>query len=209
MTDAIAVADHFGLDRFYSVGVSTGGAYALAVAAAAPDRVLGVVACCSMTDMSNRRARSTMPAGASEVWDAADRDGAIAAAAAQFGEDGSRMLSGPEGAEPIELAAADMALLTNPDFLEPFLGSMSAQFAHGVAGYTDDRLADGPGWVTFDVAAVTCPVTLLHGTSDTIVDPMQATVTAELIPHATLRWVDGAGHLSVISEIIPALLELN
>src|SRR5258708_7816370 len=50
-SDALAVADHLGMSEFVTVGVSTGGAYALAVAALAPGRVRGVVACCSMTDM--------------------------------------------------------------------------------------------------------------------------------------------------------------
>jgi pimeloyl-ACP methyl ester carboxylesterase len=50
--EALAVADHLGIDRFMTVGISTGGAYALAVAALAPpDRVLAAVPCCSMTDM--------------------------------------------------------------------------------------------------------------------------------------------------------------
>src|SRR5690349_5333603 len=51
--DALAVADHLGIDQFYAVGVSTGGAYALSTAAIAPDRVLGVVACCALTDLRN------------------------------------------------------------------------------------------------------------------------------------------------------------
>ena len=46
--EALAVADHLGIGQFAVVGTSTGGAYALALT---PDRVLGVVACCSMTDV--------------------------------------------------------------------------------------------------------------------------------------------------------------
>jgi pimeloyl-ACP methyl ester carboxylesterase len=49
--DALAVADELGIDKFIAIGVSTGGAYALALAALLPDRVLAAVACCSMTDM--------------------------------------------------------------------------------------------------------------------------------------------------------------
>ena len=54
--DALAVADHLGIGQFVAAGTSTGGAYALALAALAPERVEGVVACCSMTDMRGRRA---------------------------------------------------------------------------------------------------------------------------------------------------------
>lgn len=43
-TDLLAVADHLGLDRFAVSGISGGGPHALAVAAAAPDRVSAVIA---------------------------------------------------------------------------------------------------------------------------------------------------------------------
>jgi pimeloyl-ACP methyl ester carboxylesterase len=42
--EALAVAGHLGIGMFAVVGTSTGGAYALALAALAPQRVLGVVA---------------------------------------------------------------------------------------------------------------------------------------------------------------------
>ena len=58
--EALAVADHLGIGPFATVGISTGGAYALALAALAPARVLGVVACCSMTDMRWPEGRATM-----------------------------------------------------------------------------------------------------------------------------------------------------
>ncbi len=59
--DGIAVADHLGIDRFVAVGVSTGGAYALALAALHPDRVLGVLACCALTDMQWEEGRDLDP----------------------------------------------------------------------------------------------------------------------------------------------------
>lgn len=58
--DALAVADRLRLERFVTVGTSTGGAYALAVAALAPGRAIGAVACCSVTDMRYEPARETM-----------------------------------------------------------------------------------------------------------------------------------------------------
>ena len=92
VADMLDVADQISIDRFATVGVSTGGVYALALAALAPDRVLGVVACCSMTDMSWSPGRATMsPPHAHAVWDAPDRDAAIAAATNAHGENGSKM----------------------------------------------------------------------------------------------------------------------
>src|SRR5262245_25902620 len=58
--DGLAVADELGLTRFAAVGVSTGGSYSLALAALAPERVLGVVACCALTDMRWTEGKAAM-----------------------------------------------------------------------------------------------------------------------------------------------------
>ena len=64
-------------------------------------------------------------------------------------------------------------------------------FAQGVAGYVDDRRADGPGWGSFDVGAVRAPTIVLHGREDSIVDVAQAAHTASLVPGARLKVVAG------------------
>jgi len=77
-----------------------------------------------------------------------------------------------------------------------------------VQGYVDDRLADGVGWTSFDVSSVSCPVVVLHGSDDTIVDPVNAHHTASLLPQATLRIELGRGHLSVIAFVVEPLIGL-
>lgn len=192
VSDALAVADHLVIDRFVTVGVSTGGAYALAAAALAPDRVIGVVACCSMTDMRCAQCRSTMSkAHVLAVWDAGDREAALAAAVAAHGEDGSRM-----GDIVTVVCPSDLALFRDARWMAGQMAAMPAMFAHGLVGYTDDRLADGCGWVSFDVGAITCPVTVLHGGSDALVDVAHAHHTAGLIPHARLRVFEALGHFT-------------
>ena len=89
-----AVADALGVQRFLAVGVSTGGAYALALAALAPDRVRGVVTCCAMSDMRHQPSRDTMSKlHCHDVWNAVDRTAAIEAARAGFGDDGSQLMN--------------------------------------------------------------------------------------------------------------------
>lgn len=203
-SDALAVADHLAIERFVTVGVSTGGAYALAAAALAPDRVIGVVACCSMTDMRCAECRSTMSKPhVVSVWDAGDRDAALAAAVAAHGENGSKM-----GDIVAVLCPSDLALFRNPDWMTAEMAAMPAMFAHGLEGYTDDRLADGCGWVSFDVGAVTCPVTVLHGGSDALVDVTHAHHTAGLISQARLRVFEPLGHFSIVNEVIPSIAEI-
>ncbi len=200
--DALAVADHLGVSAFLTVGLSTGGAYALALAALARDRVLGALVCCAMTDIRNIEARATMSRPhALAVWDAPDRDAAIAAAVEAHGIDGSKILSSNEGPP---LPASDQAMLTSP-WGRAWMSSVPAMFAHGLEGYTDDRIADGPGWVDFDVATVVCPVIVLHGAADVITTIVHAEHTARIVPGSELRICDMLGHFSIEDEIVPTL----
>jgi pimeloyl-ACP methyl ester carboxylesterase len=204
--DGLAVADHLGIERFMAVGVSTGGAYALALAASAPERVIGVVACCALSDMRWPEGRALMTGGRTlEIWQAADRDAAMAIATEVFGADGSNMAAmvGEAG-----LAPADATLLTDEEFVRAWMAGLPQMFAHGVAGYVDDRRADGQGWASFDVTKVSCPAIVVHGEADTIVPVAHARRTAALVPGAELLIFADHGHLSVVAEVIPAALSL-
>ena len=140
--DALAVADELGIDQFLTAGMSTGAAYTLALAALAPDRVTGVVVGCGMTDMRHPASRAGMPGPSTHgIWEAPDRETAITIATEAFGTDGSKMFAGLA-----DLPASDIATLTAPEALASATVKQAQSFAHGVQGYVDDRLADGPGW---------------------------------------------------------------
>jgi pimeloyl-ACP methyl ester carboxylesterase len=204
--EALAVADHLGIGRFAVVGVSTGGAFALALAVLAAERVLGVVACCSMTDTRWPEGRATMSRPhVHAVWEAPDRAAALAAATDAHGEGGSKMRGGGMAAA---LARSDVALFRDPEWMKAARAEFPAMFAHGLEGYTDDRLADGAGWATFDVTSIRCPVTVLHGGSDRMVDVIHARHTAELVPGAELVIFDDLGHFSIVTKVVPAIVNL-
>ncbi|HVT78287.1 MAG TPA: alpha/beta hydrolase, partial [Acidimicrobiales bacterium] len=195
--DALAVADALGVEQFFAVGVSTGGAYALATASIAPDRVRGVVACCALTDLRNTEVKQQMVAMTdwSKIFDASSRDEALALAVDQFGEDGSKLADPTAMAEQsISLAPQDEKLFADPTYLVGMLEGLPPMFAWGVEGYADDRLADGPGWGSFDVEAVRCPVVVLHGSADTICPVVNAHATAAIVPGAWLRLTPDDGH---------------
>jgi pimeloyl-ACP methyl ester carboxylesterase len=205
--DALAVVDGLGVDQFLTVGESTGGAYALALAALVPDRVLGVVACCAMTDMRHEPSRSTMSRPHSHaVWDAPDRPSALAAAIDAHGKGGSKLRGG--GMNEV-LAPSDVALFSDPVWQQETEAVFREMFAQGLVGYTDDRLADGGGWVAFDVTAITCPVTVLHGEMDKICDVINAHHTAEVVPNARLVVYDDLGHFSIENQLIAAIGDLS
>jgi pimeloyl-ACP methyl ester carboxylesterase len=205
--DALAVADHLGIDRFAVSGSSTGGSYAVALAALAPERVTAMLLCCAMTDMRWAEGRRLVGGSgrSGDIWAAPDRATAIEIAREFWGDDGIRpAISG--GAET--LAPADAALFTDPEVVRAVLIGLQESFAWGVQGYVDDRIADGAGWGELDLGAVTCPTTIVHGTDDRLVDVRVAHHNKELLPHARLRIVEGLGHFSIGTEAVPALLDL-
>jgi pimeloyl-ACP methyl ester carboxylesterase len=204
--EALAVADRLGIDRFVTVGVSTGGSYALALAALVPDRVLGAVACCSVTDVRYAPARATMsPPHTHAVWDAPDRDAAIAAATESHGERGSKLQGGGMDAA---LPPSDLALFRDPTWMAHAMAGFPAMFAHGLEGYADDRIADRDGWVTFDVATITCPVVVLHGALDRMAAVVHAHHTAAIVPGAQLVVHDELGHFSIEDEVVPTIVRM-
>ncbi|HTO54475.1 MAG TPA: alpha/beta hydrolase [Myxococcota bacterium] len=206
VNDGLTVASHLGVREFLCVGVSTGGAYALALAAATP-RARGVIACCALSDMRSPELRSRMLENPGMgIWRAESRDAAIAFATDLMGADGSKLFA-PGGAAS-NLPPSDLALMADPAFMAGMASAFPAMFAFGVQGYADDRLADGPGWGSFDVKEIRCPVTVLHGASDSICPVEHARHTASVVPGARLEIRPELGHFSIISEVLGELARL-
>jgi pimeloyl-ACP methyl ester carboxylesterase len=106
------------------------------------------------------------------------------------------------------LAPSGLALFGDPEWMKEAMAGFPAMFAHGLQGYTDDRLADGAGWVTLDVNSIQCPVTVLHGGGDRMVDVIHAHHTAEIVPGAELAVFEDHGHFSIVTEVVPAISNL-
>lgn len=205
--DVLDIADQLSVDQFATVGVSTGGAYALAIAAIAPDRVTGVVLAGAVTDMAFAPARETMSRPhAHDVWDAPDRAAALAAAVAAHGEHGEKMTDGNLYAA---LPPADQAILRDQEWARHTRDGLPSWFARGLEGYTDDRIADRDGWASFDVRRITRPVVVLQGSDDIMTPPIHGMHTASIVPTATLRLLPGHGHFSVESLIVAELARLQ
>lgn len=208
---AIAVADKLGVGQFLAVGISTGGAYALSLAGLYPERVLGVATGCAMTDMSHVPAAESMPL-VGYVGLAGSREQSIARAQERFGENGQGPTSGPFAGNPwsdFSWTDADLEVIA-ASAATPILAEQkrAAKFAYGVEGYVDDRRADAGGWGSFDVAAVRCPVVIVHGESDTLVPVLAALHTKSLVKQAELRLFPKLGHLSIGEATVAALGDL-
>jgi pimeloyl-ACP methyl ester carboxylesterase len=201
--DALAVVDRLGIDSFAAVGLSTGGAYALALASTSP-RVIAAVACCAVSDMRWAEGKA-MNVCCHPVWSAGNRDEALAITTTLFGERGANVLPplGPAGLDP-----SDQALFRQPAVLSWWTSIVPEMFTYGPAGFADDRLADAHGWGTFDVTKITCPVTVVHGVNDGMIPVANAHHTAAIVPGATLRLFEHRGHMSIADKLVEVTAEL-
>jgi pimeloyl-ACP methyl ester carboxylesterase len=174
--DVVALLDHLDVDRAAVVGWSAGGQYALACGAVAADRVasVGVVA------------------GTTPYRVEIDVDEAAA------------MLL-PEDLT-LELAREQVVEWKSPAYrrdLESVPG-LHEQLALGLCGATLTGVrSDLHSFVTpweFDIGAITAPVSLWYGTDDDVVDKAIGAQLAGELPNASLRVVDGASHLLLLTH---------
>jgi pimeloyl-ACP methyl ester carboxylesterase len=194
-SDAIAVVDELGIERFASLGLSSGGPYAVALAALHPDRVAAGATVGGVTDMAWPDAWNDYLPIEVELMQHDDRDVAMARCIEMIGADGSGMME-----HVGELPAPDAALFEDEVIAGALMASMIESFAHGIAGYVDDLVAQGAPW-PFDPAGIAVPFFVHHGELDTLVPRAHSEHTAELIPGAELRIWPGHGHLSPVMDI--------
>jgi pimeloyl-ACP methyl ester carboxylesterase len=160
---------------------------------------------------------------AHSIWNAKNREDAFAPALKMSGPNGEKLLFGLKigrklagmplkklVAKLIQLTPADLNYLANfKDSNEIWQSLMLEPYARGVDGYVDDRIADGVGWTSFEINDVKCPVLIIHGEADTIVNVINAHHTHELIPQSRLQLSKNEGHLSIISKLMNAVIELS
>lgn len=193
--DVVELADHLGLGRFAVVGLSAGGPYAAACAASLSDRLLGAGIVAGVTDMNWPPAWDHYPEPEAAVRRVGDESAVFDWCSEQYGPDGSRYLDGAG-----DLAPADMAMFEDQDAAAGFFATVTEAFLQGVRGFAQDITVQSRGW-SFDPAAISVPVAVLHGEADTMVPVAHGRHTAEVIPTSSMRTFPDHGHLSIMSEI--------
>ena len=208
--DVLALLDHLDIDQAALVGWSGGGPHALAVAASAPDRVIGVgLASSAMPNPSDLDARLETQAAPPEVVallheiaedPLARRD--LARSRCQWlVDDPTELVRLTERFVPEVLSAEGMREAMEMLFLEAGRS--------GIEGYVNDYVTQLATQAPFDLSSIAPPVTLWYGERDRNVLPAESSWTAEQIPGSRLIGCADCGHFTPVAhwpEIVDALL---
>jgi pimeloyl-ACP methyl ester carboxylesterase len=195
--DIAEAADHLDCARFNLVGVSGGAPFALACAAAFPDRVGRSAIVCGLGPVE------AMHKGDGMMWH--NRIGLTLASRARWLVRPVMGVSGPLlkrffGIAIDNLARhagpADRAVLTDPVIRDLLGREFREAFRHGGAGAAADGLIYGADW-GLDLAAIKSPVYLWHGEDDRIVPLAMAQWVAKRIPGVNASYHPGEGHFSM------------
>jgi pimeloyl-ACP methyl ester carboxylesterase len=197
--DVAAIADHFGAERFFTVGGSGGGPHALACAALMPDRVLAAaaVASCAPRDAEGLDWLDGMSEENLAEFGAAE---AGADALTEFLEHMEREFAGITGAQLHEalgglLSGVDRQALTG-EYADYVAAGLKASISRGVWGWFDDDMAFIRDW-GFDLGAIDRPVAIWQGRLDQFVPYAHGEWLAARVGGARPHLLPDQGHLSI------------
>ena len=189
-SDAAAVVDALGIDRFTVMGSSGGGPHALACAALLGDRVVAAVSAAGLAPFALVDADGL-------DWFAGMSDSSMATLGAAVKGRAEKERFEASGDKPeMALEPADLAALSGE--WGWFGEVVGPAMAAGPGPVIDDDLANVGPW-GFDPAAITAPVLFLHGGEDRVVPSAHGAWLANRCPNSELRISAGDGHISVLS----------
>jgi pimeloyl-ACP methyl ester carboxylesterase len=208
--DVAALADYLEIARFAVLGISGGGPYALACAAAAQlaDRLTGVGVVSSLAPLDSptvaaclRRRERALLAGLRRVPSLLSLTLRLAA------WDARRDALGALQRGWRRLPPVDRAIVCRSDYEHVAVADMRAAMRDGGRAAAQEAQLLLRPW-GFALADVRLPIDLWHGEADTVVPPAMGRSLAETLPECRARFVAGAGHYLAIPRATEILREL-
>lgn len=211
--DAVALADHLGVDRWRPLAWSAGAPHALAVGSRHPDRTARVAVVAGLVPFEAYATPGILDDADGGRWMVAELGeelgpaGLAEAAAPMLApypcDDALAREHVLEGADPARRAALDAV----PGAVDALAAGVVDAVVHGLAGLVRDlELQVEPPDVSWD--AVGCPVDLWYGHHDRTAPPAFGAWWAEQLPWAELTVVPDAGHLVALTHWEPILARL-
>ena len=207
--DAVAVLDHLGAERCFTMGWSGGGPHTLACAALLPDRIVAALAVASVAPYPADGLDWTAGMGQENIEEfAAALAGPEALGAFQEAlAPGLRVVTAAEVADSLGdlIPPVDRAALTG-ELAEELADDLHRALSTGIWGWHDDDLAFTRPW-GFDVADIRVPTAIWQGTDDRMVPFAHGQWLAGRIPGVRAHLMPDQGHLSLAVESLPAILD--
>jgi pimeloyl-ACP methyl ester carboxylesterase len=173
--DAFAVLDANGVERAHVMGLSMGGMIVQTMAIERPERVLSMTSVMSNTGEPEYMRSSPEALALLTGPPPTDRDSAIERYVAGMRAYGSTFDDDEDRWRADAAASFDRSF--TPD------GTGRQFFAVCASGPRADALR-----------TLTVPTLVIHGSADTLIDPIGGRRTAELVPGARFELIDGMGH---------------
>ena len=187
--DLTTAVDALGIGSFALMGYSGGGSYALGAAAVLGERVEAVATFAAIAPYD---------ADGLDWYDGMIPSGLASLRAAAAGRD-AKVRHETSGVEyDPEFTTADLAMFDGP---WGWLGSVAGDksMPNGPDGLIDDDCSYVVPWGC-DLAKITAPTLLAHGTDDGIIPSPHGQWLADHLPTAKLDLYPGLGHVSVLAH---------
>jgi pimeloyl-ACP methyl ester carboxylesterase len=194
--DAASVLDAMEVESAALLGISAGGPFAAACAAAIPGRVSSLILV-SPLGPPGWPVREMAPGERLSLH--------VARHAPAFGGWFLGRLATLARRSPrlflrqatSELPGIDRRALEQPGLRDPFLANYLEAFRRGSQGVAQDLRVLTRPW-GFELGSIQVPAWIHHGDADTTVPPRHARLFAEAIPGAQLQLHPGHGHFSIL-----------
>lgn len=205
------LADHLKWDRFLVIGVSGGGPYAVATAAAFPERVERAAVVCGAPPLANFPDRSAMMWPYRALLAIRPRAPFLIPAVLKVSNWISQY---PVNEPPMSWAMrwtspADRKAMLQQENFEMVTRSFREGIAPGMKGVTIDGDIYTSDW-GIDFSKITVPIEFWHGDEDRNIPFSMVKEYASWIPSAEAHYLPGEGHYSMIEsaprKVIPHLL---